>query len=170
MSKRSGVQQSIISRLEVGKITDPSYTTVKKLFDALQSSSSSGLKVLCAKHVMNKRVISINPHKKAIDAWKLMKANDFSQLPVIDEHGRIHGGVRMQSLPDIADEKDYSRQTLISDVLTDPFPIVGKETAVQPISQLLRTHPAVLVIERGKAIGIITKYDLMEAYDESLHQ
>lgn len=163
LSDMSGVQQSMISRIEEGKVLDPSFATVRKLFQTLHSTSSHlGQRRLRARDVMNKKVISISPHQTAGEAWDRMKMHDFSQLPVIDEHGRIHGSVTMQSLPDVLGKRELA-STGIRHIIGDAFPIVGQDTAIETLSCLLRLNPAVLVMEAGRIVGIVTKYDLLDA-------
>lgn len=42
------------------------------------------------------------------------------------------------------------------------FPMVGKNTAASTVADILKTNQAVLVVEKGKATGIITRHDLHE--------
>ena len=164
LAKTAGVQQSIISRIEDGKISDPSYSTVKRIFDALGAGKQrEHPRLLCAKDVMNPKVVSIAPHKRVLEAWKIMKVRDFTQLPVIDESGRIHGSVSINSLPDAGDTVEQRGTERVADILDDPFPIVRMDTPVSSISALLKAHPATLVMQKGRIVGIITKYDLVDA-------
>jgi predicted transcriptional regulator len=160
----SGVQQSVISRIEDGKILDPSFSVVRKLFQTLLSHTSDRHQPkFRARDIMNSNVISVKPHQTANEAWHLMKTHDFSQLPVLDGHGRIQGGITLQSLPDIAEEGGAAlAQTMVASFIGDPFPIVGQDTSIETLAALLQLNPAVLVMQAGKIVGIITKYDLLD--------
>ena len=40
--------------------------------------------------------------------------------------------------------------------------MVGRSTAASTVADILKTKQAVLVVEKGKTIGIVTKHDLIE--------
>jgi predicted transcriptional regulator len=45
--------------------------------------------------------------------------------------------------------------------MEEAFPQVGEDAPLSLISSLLQVYPAVLVLKKGKAAGIITKADLL---------
>ena len=171
LSKLSGVPQPIISRIERGIIKSPSYETVRRIFEALESSQSqtSGKRdgalpnrqlPLLASDLMNRNLVSVRPTFRVKDAWSIMREAGFSQLPVIDEKGRILGGISERSFP--SSDMAGILEKRVEEVMGDPFPIVGANTRMQTLVPLLRTEPAILIVERGRATGIVTPYDLME--------
>lgn len=162
LAQLSGVPQSVISKIEDGKIHDPSYRVVSKIFMALESSTRKNEDNLTASDVMEQKIVSIRPDEKVSKAWIIMKENDYSQLPVIDERGRIMGGLTIQVIPDQKSDLVSTEKLLVKDVMKDSFPVVGKDSRLATISAILRLEPAVLVVEKGKAVGIITKYDLVD--------
>ncbi|MGI0015473.1 MAG: CBS domain-containing protein, partial [Nitrososphaera sp.] len=96
-----GILQPVISKIEAGKIADPSYSSVQKIFEGLQNfelgksdrGKTHSVRQLTAEDLMNQRVITVKPTDRVKDAWIIMKKNGFSQLPVVDEKGRIAGGI-----------------------------------------------------------------------------
>ena len=106
--------------------------------------------------MMNRNVVSLRPHDSVDNAAKIMKERNFSQLPVMDDRGRVVGGV---SEPLFLSQDGTAR---LEDVMGDSFPIVGKDTRLGTISAILQKEPAVLVVHRGKVLGIITKYDVYD--------
>ena len=55
----------------------------------------------------------------------------------------------------------------VKDIMADAPPLVPKNANVNMISSLLRHCPMVVVAEQGKAVGVITKSDLIgKAYKE----
>jgi len=44
----------------------------------------------------------------------------------------------------------------------DTFPMVGRNTAASTVADILKTKQAVLVVEKGRAIGIVTRHDVIE--------
>jgi predicted transcriptional regulator len=49
----------------------------------------------------------------------------------------------------------------------DTFPVVGIETTLPELAKIVRSHHAVLVMSKGKILGIVTAYDLVfNAYEK----
>lgn len=174
LAKLSGVPQPVISRIEDGGIPNPSYSAVRKLFEALSDykarnrnrnrTGTISQQQPVASDLMNKKVVSAMPSSRVKDAWAIMKDRGFSQLPVIDERGRIVGGLSENSLP--SDDMEGILEKRVEEVMVDAFPIVGKDTRLPTLVSLLKTEPAVLVVDKGRAIGIVTVFDLMENVNE----
>lgn len=164
LSELSGIPQSAVSRIEKGAIADPSYITVVRLFDALhdyehKAGKQYSERQLVARDVMSTRVVSVRATDRVKDAWSAMRKHGFDQLPVIDDKGRIVGGIFLGSLP-IEDESLL--QKTVSEVIGDSFPVVGPKTKLETIAGILQTETAALVLEKGVIVGIITRYDLLE--------
>jgi predicted transcriptional regulator len=49
----------------------------------------------------------------------------------------------------------------VSEIMEDAPPVISRKTAKSIISNLLKYCPVVLVSEKGKLIGLITKADLL---------
>lgn len=168
LAELSGVSQDTISRVENGRIKDPSYTTIKKLFEsietALASSQESDNYELTAEAIMSCTIVSVRPSDYADRAWDLMKSNNFSQLPVIDATGKVVGGVSETELTRIG-SAGLASKTKVEDLISDAFPIVGKTKKISKLRSILLegNEPAVIVMEKGRAIGIVTKSDLIDA-------
>ncbi|MBI2653268.1 CBS domain-containing protein [Candidatus Woesearchaeota archaeon] len=154
LADRAGVSQSLIAKIESGRI-DPTYTKIKKIFLALSELEKK--EEIKAASLMTNRIISISPDVQIKEAISKMKKFDISQLPVIDEHKAI--GLVSEST--ILDALINSKGKLVRDVMQESPPIVSKTTSVQVISNLLKHYPLVLVSEEGKLVGLITKSDLL---------
>ena len=58
---------------------------------------------------------------------------------------------------------EYGLERRIDEVeVEDTFPMVGRNTAASTVADILKTKQAVLVVEKGKDIGIITRHDVIE--------
>lgn len=156
LAKLAGVSQSLIAKLEAGKI-DPTYTKTKKIFEALDAAhQKEDVKV---KEVMNPKIISVAPNDSVRDTIQKMKRYDISQLPVID-NGVAVGCVSESTLLDaLLAGKPHST---VSDVMGDAPPVVPKESSLQVVTGLLRHFPMVLVSSNGKLAGVITKQDMLK--------
>ncbi|MEM4504008.1 MAG: CBS domain-containing protein, partial [Archaeoglobaceae archaeon] len=53
------------------------------------------------------------------------------------------------------------RDLKVKDILEPPLPEISPDTEIEEFSKLLLENPAVIVVEKGKILGIITKHDVM---------
>src|SRR5439155_14330032 len=91
----------------------------------------------------------------------LMSTYNVSQLPVLD--GEDGGGaISEQALMARAIGQPKILDSAVRDGMDPPFPVVDGESPVARLTTLLSgTTPAALVRRDGKAVGIVTRYDLL---------
>ena len=154
LAKLAGVSQSLIAKVEAG-IMDPTYTNAKKIFSALEELGKK--KQVSAQEIMNARIISVSPSDKVHDVVKKMKRHGISQLPVIDE-GKAVGLISETLLLDAVMKKKDCR---IEEVMGDAPPTIGLDSSLEIIGSLLHHYPMVLIGEKGRIKGVITKADLI---------
>src|SRR3989344_9439107 len=82
LARIANVSQSLIAKIESDKI-NPSYTSVKKIFDVLNNLTKQNKVKL--EELINKKIISISTKTKIKEAIELMKKHSISQLPVINK-------------------------------------------------------------------------------------
>jgi len=157
----AGVSQSFIAKIESGKIS-PSYTRVKAIFDVLfQLESKMSFR---AKHIMHGKVIGVQREDVVSRAVQLMMDYDYSQLPVFDGD-RVIGSISEKTILNlIASGRDILEISSkpVEEVMDEAFPQVDENTPLTLISNLLQVYPAVLVLRKGRVVGIITKADLLK--------
>jgi predicted transcriptional regulator len=156
LAKQANVSQSLITKIEAG-LLDPSYSNVKKIFDVLTNLSKS--KELHAKDIMNKKLIFVGSDMKIKDVVKEMRRHGISQMPVLKDDKCV-GLVSDSILLDAFSRKDVNK---VSDVMGDAPPTISKDASIDIVSNLLRFYPIVLVSEKGKLEGVITKADILKA-------
>ena len=154
LAKRANVSQSLIAKIESGKI-DPTFTKTKKIFDTLNDLENK--EEIKAEELMNRRVISISPVDSIKESVGRMKKFEISQMPVIDG-SNVVGLVSESTLLDALMSK---KSKIVSDIMEETPPMVSKTASIKVVSNLLRHYPVVLVSESGKLIGLITKADLL---------
>lgn len=109
-----------------------------------------------------KQLISLSTDNTLAEAFKIMKENDLSQIPVssgLDIVGSITEKIILDALM-----KDVSNTSVkVGDVMKEPFPMVSLQTSAADISKLISKEVgAVLVKENSGMYNIITHYDLIE--------
>ena len=155
LANRAGVSQSLIAKLESGRI-DPTYTKTKKIFAALSDLEKK--EEIKAEQLMTSRIVSVGSSTPVKEAIAKMKKYEISQLPVIDGHKLV--GLVSEST--ILDALLNSKATKVSEIMQESPPIVSKTASIQVVSNLLKHYPVVIVSEGGRLIGLITKSDLLE--------
>ena len=154
LAKRADVSQSLIAKIEAGRL-DPTYSNAIKIFDALKDFGEK--QEVKAEQIMSEKMISILPDDSIKDAITKMKKQGFSQLPVIQEHKAI--GLISES--DILDSLIENKGETVEDIMEGAPPVVSGETSASVISNLLKYFQMVLVSKKGKLVGVITKTDLL---------
>lgn len=165
LANLTGLSQSYIARLESGDL-NPTYENIKKIFTILEEQLSriegSTLK---ASDIMSKNVIYVQSSDTLEKVMKLLLDYGFSQLPVID-NGVVVGSITDSRIgQNIANGKTVSdlKKMVVSDVMEEPFPQISENTPIKVISYLLKQYQALLVVNKGKITGIITKSDLLKS-------
>jgi predicted transcriptional regulator len=160
LAKKSGVSQSLISRIE-NKTVDPRLSTIRRIFEAIIYLQN---KDWTARDVMHSPVIIINSQESVQNAIDLMKNNGISQLPVI-KGNKLIGSIRESTLINKF-SKSKNTETFFSssvyNIMDKPFITVKPKITVDAVADLLlQGNPAIIVLEQNKIIGIITKIDVL---------
>lgn len=156
LAKLACISQSLLVKVEAGTVI-PTYEKARNIFSALESIEINNQKK--ASDFMKKEILFAKGYQPLEKIASLMKQNGISQLPVLDDFGIIIGSISEHSIIDnISSGKPAS---FVSEVLDDALPTVSPNTPLLPIIALLRHQGAVLVIDKRKIVGIITKSDII---------
>jgi len=159
LAERAGVSQSLIARIEIGKV-NPRVSTLVRIYQALEEFMEEEL---TACEVMSSPVVYVLPSASLLEVARLMWEKGFSQLPVLDEEGSENLGTVFDDDVLRAFIRENARASMLTaaDVMSDPLPIVSCSTKVRSVARMLgRGLPAVLVEDEMKIVGIITKSDI----------
>ncbi len=159
VARRAGVSQSLIARIEAGKV-NPRVSTLIRIYSALKSFVEDEL---TACDVMSYPVVFVKPQTSLVEAAKIMWEKGFSQLPVMRDENSENVGTLFDDdiLTAFMHEGDRAPQLTVADVMSDPLPIVPCGTKVRIIARMLgKGIPAVLVEQEMRVVGIITKSDI----------
>ncbi len=162
LAERAGVSQSLIARVEGGKV-DPSYSTLRALVEALNEAERREAKLL---DLMAAPVASVAPDDPIREAVHRMREAAISQLPVLEDGAPV-GSVSERDIVHAltgATKEEIVDQP-VSTVMGAPFPAVEPGTSVEAALRLLEDRPALLVMEKGTVIGIVTKSDLLHTLE-----
>ena len=155
LAKLAKVSQAHIAKIE-GEKVDPRLSTVNRILFILRTRKAAS-RTRCSE-IMHKHVISVSPDDPVHKAIKIMHRMGISQMPV------LHGGVQLGSIGETTIMRNFDRnikRLIVRDMIDRPFPVVDTDDTIEILPPLLDLHGAVLVSEKGKIKGIITKSDLL---------
>jgi predicted transcriptional regulator len=161
LAELAGVSQSLIAKMEAGKI-DPAYTKAKAIFNALEQLETST--DLHAKEILHDEIVDVQKNAAVSEAVQLMRKHGYSQLPVFDGEHSVGSISEKTILGQVIAGKDLNQVSKlpIKDVMDEAFPQVGENAPLSLISDLLQVYSAVLISKKGKTVGIVTKADLLK--------
>lgn len=115
---------------------------------------------------MHSPVITVSVNENIGKIVKIMWDNGISQVPVVDNSGYVIGTIHERDVVDaFLKYRERALHMQAIDIMSEPLPMVSKNSKLSSIVKLLRSEvPAVLVIEGGKLIGIVTRSDLMRFF------
>ncbi len=157
LAKLSGVSQSLIAKVEAG-VLDPSYSNFRKISDVLEGIGDK--EELKAGAVARGRIISAEMHECLSEAVKKMRQHGISQLPVI-EKGNVTGLLAETNVIESIHAGKDIKKLKVSDAMGEAPPTVPEKTPLKVVTELLRVSPLVVVTEKGKPAGVITKADVL---------
>lgn len=98
------------------------------------------------------------------EALQFMKAHDLSQLPLVDEAGKIVGAITETLVLSCLLENPMSNsERPLSEIMCASFPLVDLELSVKKVGGYFNHKtPAVIAIDKAGIPHIITKYDMIQ--------
>ncbi len=158
LSRAAGVSQSIISKLEAGRL-DPSYSNVVKLMEYFARAQKTSGKT--AADLMVSPIFGLTPGEPVRHAIDAMRKRSISTLPVLRD-GRVIGHVSEEIiLEHLTSGRDVSSWPVLR-LMGEPLPRIAPTTPAELVRQMLLHSKAVIVTKGEKAVGIITKADLLK--------
>ncbi len=159
LASRAGVSQPLIARIEAGDV-DPRLSTLRKIFNAFDAARKEKIDVI---NIMHSPVIHTSSNSSIEEAARIMEEHGFSQMPVIDS-GVPVGSISTDQIVRSMTDQDLKKVShfLVRNIMGDSFPTVSPTTDMNTVSRILEENPAVLVLEKGKVVGVVTKHDFMK--------
>lgn len=161
LAQKAGVSQSMIAKVEAGQL-DPSYSAAKRILNALDELEHK--EEIIAKDILTAKLIAVRDTSTVSAASELMRKHGISQLPVMSA-GKIVGLVSDRTILEQVSSQD-NRERMASrevrEVMETAPPILPESTPLYLISELLKHNPILIITQKGRNIGVITKSDLLK--------
>lgn len=143
--------QGVVSPIDIFKSIDPERLADRK-----------------AGEVMNTETKTCSPQDSVAKVWDAMLESDFTGMPVLDDKGRPVG---MITRFDILKKggarvgRDTTYATKVEKLMSTPLYSIGPEASLRDASKLMldRGIGRISVVDGGKLVGIIDRYDVIKA-------
>jgi predicted transcriptional regulator len=161
LAKKARVSQSLIARIEKGSI-DPRVSTLRKILKALKDEETG--ERVTARQLMRSPVITVASDDPLKKASKLMEKHNISQIPVVRNGVQVGSISEAKVIHEMTSGKDLSEFSSmnVNDIMGDGFPVVTANTDAETLSRLVEFNPCVLIVEKEKLVGIVTKSDVLK--------
>jgi predicted transcriptional regulator len=158
-AKQAGVSQSLITKIEAGKI-DPKYSTVQRLEHCIAQLENKTQPTVG--EIMQCSIIYATPQERITHLIRRMQQAGISQVPVMD--GKHVAGLITESiiLEAIEAGKELSK-VAAAEIMIESPPILPASTPLPAAMRLLEHSPIILVSEKSNVVGIVARSDLIKA-------
>jgi cystathionine beta-synthase len=111
-------------------------------------------------------LIHVHPDETVRDVIALFREHGISQVPVVRAEmplaaAEVAGAVSEREMLDLAFRNPSALDQPVADVMGPPFASVGVGEPIDLAVERLRESPAVLVLDGGHPIGVLTRSDLL---------
>jgi predicted transcriptional regulator len=156
LANAAGVSQSLIAKIESKKI-DPTYSNTQKIFKTLDSLQQK--EELKAKDIMQTKIVPCAPECLIKNVIHKMKRYEISQLPVMEKNVVV-GLISEKAILEHV-FNNPNRELKAKDIMQEVPPTISETTSETVVSNLLKFFPLIVITNKGKVKGIITKADLL---------
>jgi CBS domain-containing protein len=134
-------------------------------------------------NIMSRYIVSTTPDTTVLEVKALFDANQFHHLPVVDNDRLVgiiskidvyhvtHCDTLFRSKPDQAFNNRLLKSILASEIMSKHLVVLSPNDTVVEAAGLFakNKYHALPVVDKGKFVGIVTTYDLIEyAYRDHL--
>ncbi|KAA0080608.1 cystathionine beta-synthase [Mycolicibacterium sp. P9-64] len=111
-------------------------------------------------------LVHTHPSETVRDAIGILREYSVSQMPVVGAEppvmaGEVAGSVSERELLSAVFEGRANLADAVSQHMGPPLPLIGAGELVSTAAKALRDGDAVMVVEEGKPVGVITRHDLL---------
>jgi cystathionine beta-synthase len=121
-------------------------------------------------------LVHTHPSETVRDAINILREYGVSQMPVVGAEppvmaGEVAGSVSERELLSAVFEGRAKLVDAVGDHMSAPLPLIGSGELLSTAAKTLRDYDALMVVEDGKPIGVLTRHDLLGSLsDGGLHR
>jgi cystathionine beta-synthase len=111
-------------------------------------------------------LVHTHPSDTVRDAINILREYGVSQMPVVGAEppvmaGEVAGSVSERELLSAVFEGRAKLADAVADHMGAPLPLIGSGELLSTAAKTLRDYDALMVVEDGKPIGVLTRHDLL---------
>src|SRR4051795_416406 len=111
-------------------------------------------------------LVHTHPSETVRDAIGILREYGVSQMPVVGAEppvmaGEVAGSVSERELLSAVFEGRAKLVDAVADHMSAPLPLIGSGELLSTAAKTLRDYDALMVVEDGKPIGVLTRHDLL---------
>ena len=112
----------------------------------------------------DKRFITVKKTDTVHQVFQLMKDNDISQLPVMEDQKIVGSIIESNVLAFLLENPLQHSLKSIDQIMGDPFPIVEEDLPCRNLSRYIsKMIPAVIAKDKAGSLHVLTQYDIIQA-------
>lgn len=143
-----------------------SYGFLRQPLDPARAAAPTVGDVLRRKSGAMPALVHTHPQETVRDAISILHEYGVSQMPVVGPEppvviGEVAGSVSERELLSAVYEGRASLTDPVSQHMEPSLPLLGSGESLDDAQELLSANDAVLVIEDGKPLGVLTRHDLL---------
>jgi cystathionine beta-synthase len=142
-----------------------SYGFLRRRLDGSTTEPTAG-DVLRRKSGALPDLVHTHPSETIRDAIGILREYGVSQMPVVGAEppvtaGEVAGSVSERELLSAVFEGRAKLADAVAQHMSPPMPLIGAGELVSALAKALRECDAVMVVEEGKPVGVVTRHDLL---------
>ena len=145
-----------INQVENGKIKDPSYLKIKKIYEYFEHLEKINGDTIEGKY---KKIKSFNIGDDVKTVSTKMAKHGFSQVPIYDKN-KICVGMLTDRIITTISKLDAENKKIKQSSLEPVAPKIQYDSFLRPVEDIFDFYDYVLVEKDGKIVGILTRQDL----------
>jgi cystathionine beta-synthase len=146
----------------LSKIYNDEWMREGQYFEATIHLSASDVLSVKRKEKGERRLVTAKPQDTLLEALRLMRKQDISQLPVFEGKKPV-GSVHEDAILGLMLKGRELKKMVVREVMTGGLPVVTPQARIESIMRLVTPEsPAVLIQSKG-GYEIVTKYDILNA-------
>ncbi|MBI5917012.1 MAG: pyridoxal-phosphate dependent enzyme [Bacteroidetes bacterium] len=112
----------------------------------------------------NKRFFDVGPADTVRHAFNLMKENDISQMPVMDNGQMVGSVTETEVLKFLLENPMLHAEKTVAKVMGKPFPLVDEDMPFRQLGKYLTKEiQAVVAKDKAGSLHVVTQYDVIQA-------
>jgi CBS domain-containing protein len=121
--------------------------------------------MLTAGEFMTKKVVNVTKDTPIYDALELLRKNDITGMPVIDDDMTLVGIITEKDVLKLFFTEDYSQNKTVDFFMTRPAVSFGEDESLGSVCDFFMVkhfRRVPVVSSKGKLVGIISRPDIIE--------